>query len=276
MNSETKLKQRPILFSTPMVQAILEGRKTVTRRTSGLDYINSLGDKVTFAMCEMGENMTYTPQCPSGLHVFFGNEETDDWWQPIKCPYGNVGDVLWIREEHYRFGHWEPVPGVRTKQGRQKWAFVPDTDEVLYFDNPPSEFRKGRHHKDPATPAWHKRLARFMPKDLYRTYLQITEIKVERLQEISEEDAKAEGITCLSKDGGTTYKYGIPDADGLPGNDDSGWHWSEWEVNPKEAFKKLWESINGTGSWNANPWVWAISLERIKGEKSPLPAGFLP
>lgn len=242
MNSETKVKQRPILFSTPMVQANLAGRKTVTRRTTGLDYINSLGDKVTFAGCEMGENMTYKPQCPSGLHVFFGNEETDDWWQPIKCPYGNVGDILWVRESFSKTPDFGYV---------YKASQTPTGEEYR------QEYLKAGNKWAKWKPSIH------MPYDACRLFLEITDIKVERLQDISEEGAKAEGLACLSKDGGITYKYGIPDADGLPGNDDSGWHWSEWEANPIEAFKKLWKKINGSESWNANPWVWVVSFKRI-------------
>lgn len=241
-----------------MVAAILEGRKTVTRRTTGLDYINSLGDKVTFAECEMGENMTYNPPCPPGLHVFFGNEETDDWWQPIKCPYGNVGDVLWVREEHYRFGHWEPVPDTLTITGRQKWMFIADTKEVLYSDNPPSEFRGGRHHKDPHTPAWYKRLARFMYYEHCRLFLEITDIKVERLQDITEEDAVLEGAEpAYHRCGGFGYYEAggeIQDCNCQNFIDN----------NPEvEGFKNLWESINGPGSWKENPFVWVVSFKRI-------------
>lgn len=95
--------------------------------------------------------------------------------------------------------------------------------------------------------------------------IEITGYRCERLGDISESDCIKEGIDCLSKDGGLTYKYGIPDKDGLPGNDDIGWHWHEWELNPKAAFKKLWQSIypTGTKAWRDDLWVWVIDFEVV-------------
>lgn len=217
------MKKRPILFSTPMVQANLDGRKTVTRRVM-------------------------KPGVPIG-----------SWEETIThCRYGKVGDILWVREEHYRYGHWEPVSEIKTPTGRQKWKFVPDKKEVLYSDNPPPEFRKGRHHKDPATSAWHKRLARFMPYDSCRLFLKITDIQAERLQDITEEQAIAEGAEPRShrcggfgyyEAGGDTYECECMSFDNSP------------EV---EGFRELWESINGVGSWDENPFVWAVSFEKIE------------
>lgn len=94
----------------------------------------------------------------------------------------------------------------------------------------------------------------------------ITNFRVERLGDISKEDCLKEGINCLSKDGGLTYKYGIPDKDGLPGNDDFGWRWNQWELEPKAAFKKLWNSIYPTGekAWREDLWVWVVDFEVVK------------
>lgn len=153
-------------------------------------------------------------------------------------PYGAPGDRLYVRETHYRFGHWEPLAGQVTKKGRkQKWGFVAD-DPTVIFDAPPV-FRKGRHHKDPATPAWHKRLARFMAKASARTILEVVEVRVQRLHEISEADATAEGVTSSLH---------------LPAG-----------RSAVENFMHLWESINGEGAWETNPWVWAITFKIIKG-----------
>ena len=97
------------------------------------------------------------------------------------------------------------------------------------------------------------------------TVIRITEFRAEHLGDISKEDCMKEGIGCLSKDG-ETYKYGITDKDGLPGNDDFGWHWNQWELEPKAAFKKLWNSIYPTGekAWRDNLWVWVIDFEVVK------------
>jgi len=102
-----------------------------------------------------------------------------------------------------------------------------------------------------------------MPRWASRITLEITAVRVERLHDISEADAVAEGLACITKDGDRTRKYGIPDADGMPGTDDHGWPWNEWRSDPREAYRKLWESINGPGSWDLNPWVWVIEFKRV-------------
>lgn len=94
--------------------------------------------------------------------------------------------------------------------------------------------------------------------------IEITSVRLEKLQDISEEDAIAEGLKALIKDNGQTIKYGIPDADGLPGKDDFGWPWMEWNASPALAYKKLWEQIYGPGAWDKNPWVWVIEFKRVE------------
>lgn len=90
-----------------------------------------------------------------------------------------------------------------------------------------------------------------------------TDVRVERLNDISEEDAIEEGLESITEDGGRTWKYGMPDRDGLPGTDDMGWPLVEWSTKPIHAYRKLWESIHGPGSWDANPWVWARTFRGI-------------
>jgi hypothetical protein len=165
-------------------------------------------------------------------------------WPELR-PYAK-DDRLWVRESYFQRGHWQPVEGVKTKGGRQKWAFVP-ADGQISFDAP-AEYRKGRHTADPETVAWHKRLGRFMPRCASRLTLTVTDVRVERLQNISEADARAEGL-----------QYQM---DWLPqwrGADQLPWR-SEF---PRDAFRDLWDSINGNrkgASWTDNPWVVAISF----------------
>lgn len=169
------MKERPLLFSGPMVRAILDGSKTQTRRIVTPQpveiewfehqqaWVGSFGD-------DAGS--------PTNPH------------QLIQCPYGTVGTRLWVREDHYRSGHWEPIPGVTTKGGRQKWQFVTDRDGCLF--EMPDGCRLGFSRSDPKTPAWYKRLGRFMPRALSRIDLEVTAVRVERLNDISEKDAIAE------------------------------------------------------------------------------------
>ena len=99
-----------------------------------------------------------------------------------------------------------------------------------------------------------------MPRWASRITLEITDVRVVQLHKISEADAIAEGLKAISKDGGRTYKYGVPDFEGYPG--EGGWRWAEWKICPRAAFKKLWESAYGPGSFN-DKWVWVIEFRRV-------------
>ena len=206
-----------------MVNAIISGRKTQTRRIIKPQPENTIEDDTIIAAWESG-------------------------FIDVKCPLGNVGDQLWVREA---------------------WACDAQLDHIK-----PSEFSRGEPIYYPATrhvitsgcmmdDIGKTRPSIFMPRKFSRIQLEIKSIKVERLQSISEEDALAEGFSKISKDG-KTYKYGLPDLDGMPGRDDIGWHWHEWQLTAKLAFKHLWRIINGAGSWDLNPWVWVIEFEIIE------------
>ena len=158
----------------------------------------------------------------------------------VQCPYGGKGDQLWVRESYFEFGHWEPVEGVKTKCGRQKWRFVADSKEVFY--KPVRAKHPVCRPKDnPGVPAIYKRLARFMPRALSRITLEITEIRIERLNDISADDCRAEGHP--KSDRPFTKEA----------HDDAARDW----------YMDLWESINGPGSWAKNPLVWIIVFRRI-------------
>jgi hypothetical protein len=237
------MKERPILFSAPMVRAILDGSNTQTRlvvKPKISETMEWFGGKSDADDDRELDELLGQRNEEKGLRVWC-SDYPEEGSEVIRCPYGQPGDRLWVRQEHYRFGHWEAVPGVRTKGGRQKWKFVEDIDQTLY--DAPELYRKGRHHKDPATPAWHKRLARFMPRALSVINLEVVGIRVERLQDISEADALAEGVRQYSM------------LERIQAGQD---RWA------RHAYRDLWESINGPGSWEANPWVWAIEFKQIK------------
>lgn len=144
------------------------------------------------------------------------------------CKFGKRGDRLWVRETYY---------------------YDSDLGEYFYRSTDPN-----------LNVTWKPSIQ--MPRLASRILLEITNVSIERLRDISEEDAIAEGFKAITKDG-KTIKYGVPDADGYPGNDDIGWDWCDWDVNPVIAYKRLYESINGTGSWDMNPWVWVIEFRII-------------
>ena len=233
------MKERQILFNGPMVRAIMDGRKTKTRRVVNPQPTNhhweSLpGYSLSLVLKECNDGCIYA----RFQHRIATNEEDLMW---VKCPYGKPGDLLRVREHHAR------IPG------------MVGMHQVHYFSDGPLPTIDQRHDAFllKSYPSIH------MPSWAIRITKEVTGIRAERLQDISEDDAKAEGLAAITKDG-QMVKYGIPDRDGLPGNDDYGWNWSEWEKDPRIAFRKLWESINGPGSWKANPWVWVVDFKMLE------------
>ncbi len=218
------MKEHPILFSTEMVKAILDGRKTQTRRVIKLS--RSWFDK-------------------NGKLVDTNYWKGEDLVKTIKCPYGQVGDHLWCKETHYRFGHW--VKNGITKTGKQKWRFKANDHEVWFWDNPPTENVHRLGEKNAV--GWFKRSSLFLPREFSRLTLEITEIRVQRVQEISGDDALAEGV---SLDGAIVgHDYNID---------------SEYREGFLIAqYRALWNSINGKKyPWESNPYVWAITFKVIR------------
>jgi hypothetical protein len=214
-------REKGILFSDAMVRAERAGLKTQTRRILNPQPYTweKDGDKYWNASGCIGGIIAISDDHLLGLHGWM------------------VGRRLWVRETYYQFGRWEPIAGQMTPKGnRQKWRFVQDSPEVEF--DPPTSFRLGMHKDDPATSAWHKRLGRFMPRSASRTTLEVTAVRVERLQDISEADALAEGVEITE-------------------------YWRD-DHPPSICYSILWNHINGTGSWNANPWVAVIEFHRVK------------
>jgi hypothetical protein len=179
-----------------------------------------------------------------GYEIWWHGPETERVGVTQSCPYGKPGDLIYVRETYYQRGHWETVNGKKTKVGKQKWEFIPESHEIQFVE--PAEYRKARDAKDPFTVAWHKRLGRFMPRRYSRITLEITDVRMQRLQDITQQDALAEG--CCHD--GWIPSYGDPD--------NSGMHES---ISARSNYAFLWDQINGPESWDANPWVWAVSFK---------------
>lgn len=198
------MKERPILFQGAMVRAILAGTKTQTRRAV----------KPQFASDAEPQEMCATT--PEGWQTA---GHSGRWWcaaegddqKAVRCPYGQPGDRLWVREA---FIHepadycWEASVSIPSRPA----------STVYRADFPQS--RPGEGWK----PSIH------MPRKLSRITLEITAVRVERLQDISEADALAEG--CVMRPA-------------------------------RHCYEALWESINGAGSWDANPWVWVVEFKKV-------------
>jgi hypothetical protein len=194
---------KPILFSTPMVQAIIDGRKTMTRRV-------------------IKQNSTALNWIDSGFTPEFILDKGNDAIIPYK-----VGDILWVRETICGF------------IGR-------NTTQFVYKASVHSDWMEYAKEKFGYkwTPSIH------MPKEAARIFLRVMGIRAERLQDISEEDAIAEGIEIV--------KENVPV---IPYKDYLGKY--NYYSNPINSFKSLWQSINGEQSWEHNPYVWVIAFVRI-------------
>lgn len=255
-------KEIPILFSTPMVLAILARRKTMTRRI--------LSPQPVFDHLKIGPFMDepqdlyiwnkYGLNKKKGLTFYaWKNDEFEFPYEMLECcPYGEPGDLLWVKETFYAWGYWRQTDK-RGKKGRFKWEFVDCTllegGHYLYEGDNLNHMgvttvRDGKKH-------WYKRPSLFMPKEAARIWLERTKTGVERLQDISGEDAKAEGILSYKGiDNRPRYKDYMADASGY-GDPEHDYPTVGIAVT---SFCTLWEKINGTESWAANPWVWVVSF----------------
>lgn len=216
-----EIKERPILFSGPMVRAILEGRKTVTRRAvkpqPEVREVDMIGPMLTF-------------KNKRGGHWLYPNAKA----QIIAdCAYGQPGDRLWVRESlgyDCEYGHYFAAGG---KHGETVYL-------CSLFDDEDAQTGPSYDGLLPerSVPSIH------LHRRYSRILLEITDVRVERLQDISEEQALAEGI---AKHPGGGYHI-----------EDRKHYWA----SPIDSFAGLWSSVGG--DWDANPWVWVVEFRRVQ------------
>jgi len=172
----------------------------------------------------------------------------------LKSPYGWHGSWLYGRET-WRAKGWNGGRGIIEYRAdnaelvvRAKRAGLNITKKNVYERGVKSDKWRPSIHQNQA---------------FSRTRFRVNSLEIQRVQEITDEQCLAEGIREITKDGGRTYKYGICDKDGLPGTDDFGWAWREFEKTPREAFAKLWDKINAKRGypWQSNPRVYRVSYE---------------
>lgn len=227
----TQAKERPILFSAPMVRAILQGRKTVTRR----EIKPSKRSADTQLELHQQPDGSWLP-----MHTFDESCMDDQGTEhPITCPYGKPGDRLWVRETWY-CDHFEVQKGPYLQP-----ADMHDLDQSLE-DGELVYAADGVSPYEQEQPTWKPSI--HMPRWASRILLEVTDVRVERLQDISEEQAKAEGVRLYAD------------------HADLGdwWHFEgieTYSADPRKSFELLWTSVGG--DWNANPWVWAVEFKRV-------------
>ncbi|ENY6786691.1 hypothetical protein ACF1CY_004215 [Providencia rettgeri] len=238
------MKERGIIFNTEMVRAILDGRKTQTRRVMKPQPV---------PINDGANHVWYCDKIKADLDVKDALQDGIVGWYGLissVCPFGGVGDRLWVRETFALLGNedgvcvdWndnilkageEQAARIYKASCEQKdgdyglWSIPDDADWKPHTDN----------HKYEGT--WRPSI--HMPRWASRITLEITNVRVERLQSISEEDAKAEGFDNSQSDAANSIG---------------------WFEKPIRAFRRAWENIYGTEGWDSNPWVWVIEFKRV-------------
>lgn len=221
------MKERPILFIGPMVRAILEGRKTVTRRALRTQPVL---DGEFWVLGAAGWSVHAKSVTPVAGHSLAG-----------ACPYGQPGDRLWVRE-NWKYAGWteegEPYIGYQADGARilqenfpEEWVSRLEAEWAALSE--PSNYNiDGRAADRRWRPSIH------MPRWASRILLEITAVRVERLQNISTEQIIAEGLSTTMRE-------------------------HDAVVDLRQQWRELWESINGTESWAADPWVWVVEFRRV-------------
>lgn len=217
------MKERPILFSGSMVRALLAGTKTQTRR-----------------ICKpaMAHNLSHVVEVPDPQErgqvyngTTFGDEEGAI---QFTSPYGGVRDRLWVRESH--------------------WWFKDECDHETGYYPPALTADDVEYRADGESTRHGWRPSIHMPRWACRILLEITSVRVERLQDINQADAQAEGAPPSH-----------PSIDQI--SREFGYH-----DFPRSWYAQLWEEINGPGSWDANPWVWVVEFKRVQQASSGRPS----
>ncbi|WP_111532959.1 hypothetical protein [Pseudomonas sp. 2848] len=236
----SQAKERPILFSGPMVRAILEGRKTVTRRPvkggqiPRLEYPDSPEPWVAVGQ--------HHPRYGFVVHGRTEQECAVKVGELGACPFGEPGDRLWVRETWAADAQLDEIAPRDLSQGEP--IIYPTDGSVRQTGCAMVSQGRGR-------PSIH------MPRWASRILLEITDVRVERLQDgEGETDFEsryvAEGINRIHHGDGEHYYHPFKSEPG-PGN------WAD----PFDAWRELWASINGADSWNANPWVWVVEFKKV-------------
>ncbi len=229
------VKERPILFSPVMAKSIVDNCKTQTRRAikpQPLPCDHKVceeyeGHPIPTGFFDMGDGQWACRTCGNGVRL------TKNDAVGIKCPYGVVGDRLWVREA---------------------WKTYQESDTgycaVKYKAGGDMEITSDVKIDKSVMPTEHWRHAMFMPRWASRIMLEITEVRVQRLQDISNEDARAEGVDASPHRGATCgfFETGIDQCFGC-------------------SYRILWNQINGKSGngWDTNPFCWVVSFRRVDG-----------
>lgn len=217
-----------------MVQAILENTKTQTRRSTGLKEINDNPDDWQFEWADFCLKYPYRFTQKSSL-TEKSLLDKSFYQAEAKCPYGNKGDLLWVRET---------------------WMNAPNSDLM-----PEEPFKYKASVSKQFLEEWPKswKPSIHMPKIACRLWLMVEDVRCERVQDIRGKDAIAEGVRSFRP---------VP-GDGLAETQYYHYQKDKWGPSPVHSFQTLWKSINGEASWNSNPWVWVVKYRILSKAGRP-------
>lgn len=220
------MRERPILMTPENAQKCHEGTKTQTRRIIRVPSWASDDDMLKLSIQRPATGIAYYVD---GMPV-----------KRLTCPYGVVGDRLWVREA------WQEKAWTLTQLNSAGLLNAPMKPKETYLNEPIYAIHRGGYNYKIGDPGrWFPSI--HMPRWACRTVLEITDVRVERLQEINLEDCQSEGVRCESYTGPPYCT------------------WCSGHEAPchRDAYKTLWESINGVGSWALNPWVWVLCFKKV-------------
>ncbi len=235
MNATTTPRERPILFSGAMVRAILAGEKTQTRRVVKVRHLGKIGPAGSdtpedYGYFAEGRHFSGYMVLARGVSTRGGNNSDE---QSIPCPYGEVGDRLWVRET------WALDPN----EG-------PDTRSILFRATDPGWDEAASGLFPEYRLKWRPSI--LMPRWASRISLEVTDVRVERLQAISAADIQAEGVT----------REAVSE---LLGGAAGALH--DAMMSPHQLWQAGWSAINGAESWDANPWVWVVEFKKMEASR---------
>ena len=206
-----KIKIRPILFRPEMIRALLAGWKTQTRREVKPNPVHAYAAHINWRNVAYGEDNSIAQ---------FTAEKVTNYMNSLVCPFGKPGDLLWVRETFFM------PPAINVKMLRDGADTWPDYIYCADIDDYDADFCLENK--------WKKKPSIFLPRAASRLTLEITDVRIQRIQEMIRGDAMEEG--CPFKN----MQHGH---------------------DPLDWYADLWQSINGAGSWDKNPWVWAITFK---------------
>lgn len=244
------MKARGMIFNSEMVRAILDGRKTQTRRIMKIQPEHSgLGLRRVIDSKNGSDDGKYFWSSSDSCGLKARSKS-------FACPFGAVGDRIWVRETWALLGNedgccvdWNDnlcKGDEKTAARIYRASCEQRPGDYGLWSIPDNAYWKPHTENEKFEGAWRPSI--HMPRWASRILLEITDVRVERLNDISQEDAQAEGMALT----GWRPTYSDPDSGG-----------EVW--TPYDNFARLWESIYGEGCWKANPWVWVIEFKRVEG-----------